>query len=62
VPWRAREAEAVLLGRRLDESGAREAAEAAFAQARPRAQNGFKVTLGKETLVRVLIEAARLEE
>jgi xanthine dehydrogenase YagS FAD-binding subunit len=29
VPWRAGEAEAVLLGRRLDESAAREAAEAA---------------------------------
>jgi xanthine dehydrogenase YagS FAD-binding subunit len=61
VPWRAREAEAVLTGRALDEAAAREAAEAAFAQARPRAHNGFKVALGKETLVRALIETAKMK-
>jgi xanthine dehydrogenase YagS FAD-binding subunit len=62
VPWRAREAEAVLTGRALGEAAAREAAETAFAQARPRTHNGFKVALGKETLVRALMEAAQLEE
>jgi xanthine dehydrogenase YagS FAD-binding subunit len=61
VPWRAREAEAVLTGRRFGEAAAREAADAAFAQARPRLHNGFKVALGKETLVRALIEAVNLE-
>ncbi|MCI0466437.1 MAG: FAD binding domain-containing protein [Beijerinckiaceae bacterium] len=60
VPWRAREAEAVLTGRVLTEACAREAAEAAFAQARPRSRNGFKVTLGKETLVRALVETTRI--
>jgi xanthine dehydrogenase YagS FAD-binding subunit len=61
VPWRAREAEAVLTGRVLGEAAAREAAEVAFAQARPRAHNGFKVALGKVTLLRALMEAAKLE-
>ncbi|MCI0599812.1 MAG: xanthine dehydrogenase family protein subunit M [Beijerinckiaceae bacterium] len=61
VPWRAREAEAVLIDRVLDEPCARAAAEAAFAQASPRAHNGFKVALGKETLVRALMDVARLE-
>lgn len=61
VPWRAREAEAVLAGRPLDEAAAREAAEAAFALASPRAHNGFKAALGKATLVRALMEAAKLE-
>ena len=62
VPWRASEVEAVLTGRGLDEVAAREAAEAAFTQAWPSTHNGFKVALGKETLVRALINAARLEE
>jgi xanthine dehydrogenase YagS FAD-binding subunit len=61
VPWRAREAEAVLIGRALTEAAAMEAAEAAFMQARPRAHNRFKVALGKETLARALMEAAKLE-
>ena len=61
VPWRAFEAEAILTGRTFSEAAAREAADAAFAQARPRAHNGFKAALGKETLVRALIEAANLE-
>jgi xanthine dehydrogenase YagS FAD-binding subunit len=62
VPWRAREADAVLTGRRFSEAAAREAADAAFAQARPRTHNGFKVALGKESLVRALIEAVNLEQ
>lgn len=57
VPWRAREAEAVLNGRTLDESLATRAAEAAFAEARPRAHNAYKVALGKQTLIRALLEA-----
>ncbi len=61
VPWRAREAEAVLKGKRLDENSARSAAEAAFAGARPRQHNGFKVVLGKRTLERALLTAARME-
>ena len=61
VPWRARAAEAVLRGRRLDEAAAREAAEAAFSGAEPRAHNAFKVPLGRETVVRALLAARALE-
>ncbi|RUY44098.1 xanthine dehydrogenase family protein subunit M, partial [Mesorhizobium sp. M7A.F.Ca.CA.001.13.2.1] len=39
VPWRAREAEDALQGKVLDEAAAQEAAEAAFADARPREHN-----------------------
>ncbi|RVC26635.1 xanthine dehydrogenase family protein subunit M, partial [Mesorhizobium sp. M7A.F.Ca.AU.002.02.1.1] len=43
VPWRAREAEDALQGKVLDEAAAQEAAEAAFADARPREHNAFKI-------------------
>jgi xanthine dehydrogenase YagS FAD-binding subunit len=58
VPWRARAAEAALLGRALSEDGARHAAEAAFEGARPLAHNGFKIELGKQTVVEALMTAA----
>lgn len=61
VPWRAREAETLLAGRPLDEAAAVRAAEAAFAAARPREHNAFKVPLGKATLVRALLAARALE-
>jgi xanthine dehydrogenase YagS FAD-binding subunit len=57
VPWRAREAEAELAGKRLDEETASRAADAAFAGATPREHNAFKIALGKQTLVRALLEA-----
>jgi xanthine dehydrogenase YagS FAD-binding subunit len=59
-PWRAREAEAVLKGRALDETGARRAAEAAFASARTHGGNDYKLELGKRTLVRALLQASQL--
>ena len=61
VPWRAREAEGVLKGQPFDEALARRAAEAAFVAARARKDNAFKVALGKRTLVRALVDAARME-
>ena len=61
VPWRARAAEAVLKGRPLDEAAAQEAAEAAFASARPQRHNAFKIDLGRRTLVRALLQAATME-
>ena len=61
VPWRAGEAEAALNGKTLDEASARAAAEAAFAGAKTRKDNAYKVPLGKETLVRALLEAAKME-
>jgi xanthine dehydrogenase YagS FAD-binding subunit len=61
VPWRARRAEAELRGRALDEETASAAAQAEFAQARPYAHNGFKIELGRRTLVRALRQAAALQ-
>jgi xanthine dehydrogenase YagS FAD-binding subunit len=58
VPWRANEAEAHLKGQRLDERIALTAADLAFATARPREHNAFKIELGKRTLVRALRQAA----
>ena len=61
IPWRAQDAEAVLLGKTLDEQAATAAADAAFANARPRMDNTYKVALGKRTLVRALLQAAAME-
>jgi xanthine dehydrogenase YagS FAD-binding subunit len=59
-PWRAREAEAVLNGKPLDEANARHAAEAAFAGAKTHGQNAYKPELGRRTLVRALMQAKEL--
>ena len=60
VPWRAREAEAALRGRKLTDETLNAVAEMAFAGALPRGENVFKVELGKRTLVRALRETAAL--
>jgi len=59
-PWRAREAEATLKGRAIDEATAERAAGAAFAGAQTRGDNAYKVELGKRTLVRALLQASQL--
>lgn len=59
VPWRASTAERLLVGRPIDEALALEAAETAFAGAQPRRHNQFKIALGKQTLVRALLETAQ---
>jgi xanthine dehydrogenase YagS FAD-binding subunit len=61
VPWRARAAERALAGRPARDDSYRAAAQAAFADAVPRTHNGFKVTLGEQTVVRALRAAAALE-
>jgi xanthine dehydrogenase YagS FAD-binding subunit len=61
VPWRAHDAEAALRGQVLDEAAAMKAADAAFAGARTRPHNAFKVPLGKETLVRALLETKAMQ-
>jgi xanthine dehydrogenase YagS FAD-binding subunit len=61
VPWRSREAETALTGKTLTEAVAEDAARAAFANARPRVHNAFKVALGQSTLVRALLQTAELE-
>ena len=61
TPWRAREAEAALTGKRLDEASATNAARIAFAGAQPREHNAYKIALGQKTVVRALLQAATLE-
>jgi xanthine dehydrogenase YagS FAD-binding subunit len=61
VPWRAREAEALLTGKPLNEANATAAARAAFAAARPRQHNAFRIPLGQQTLVRALLQAQTME-
>jgi len=61
VPWRARGAEDTLKGKVLDESAAQAAADVAFADAKPREHNAFKIPLGKRTLVRALLETREMK-
>ena len=61
VPWRAREAEAALVGKPLDEATATNAAQIAFAGSAPREYNAYKVALGQKTVVRALLQAAAME-
>ena len=61
TPWRAREAEAALRGGPATEARFAEAADIAFAGASTTDENAFKVELGKRTMVRSLLETARME-
>jgi xanthine dehydrogenase YagS FAD-binding subunit len=61
VPWRAREAEALLIGKSVTPDLAQRAGEAAFASAQPQKHNAFKIALGRQTLARALIETATME-
>jgi xanthine dehydrogenase YagS FAD-binding subunit len=61
IPWRAREAEALLAGQPVTPETAERAAAAAFSSAEPHAHNAFKITLGRRTLTRALIETAAME-
>ncbi|HEY2186300.1 MAG TPA: xanthine dehydrogenase family protein subunit M [Xanthobacteraceae bacterium] len=57
-PWRARQAEPLLVGARADASIFRRAAEAALAEAKPPGENGFKIELARRIAVRALALAA----
>ena len=61
VPWRSHEAEAMLTGKPLNEANAEAAARAAFAGAKTREHNAFRVPLGQQTLVRALLQARTME-
>jgi len=57
----SRQAETLLKGHILDEPLAQRAAAAAFSIAQSHGGNDFKIELGKRTLVRALLQAARME-
>ena len=61
VPWRAYVAEGLLRGQRLTEALAEIAAQAEFADAKTREHNGYKVALGRSTIVRALMDAQAME-
>lgn len=61
VPWRAREAEALLQGKALTEASATQAAAAVFAGAKAREHNAFRIPLGRQTLVRALMQAKTMK-
>ncbi|MBZ9797675.1 FAD binding domain-containing protein [Mesorhizobium sp. ES1-4] len=56
-PWRARAAEAVLLGADADEAAFVRAADAALADASPPGDNAFKIELARRIVVRTLMSA-----
>ena len=57
-PWRAREAEQILVGARSDVALFRRAAKAALADAKPSGDNAFKIELAQRVVVRALALAA----
>ncbi|TPM06512.1 xanthine dehydrogenase family protein subunit M [Mesorhizobium sp. B2-3-11] len=56
-PWRARSAEAVLLGADADEASFVRAADAALVDASPSGDNAFKIELARRIVVRALMAA-----
>ena len=59
IPWRAKEAEAILKGQTPAAALFKRAAEATFKNAVPHPENAFKVELGRRCLVRALTLATR---
>jgi xanthine dehydrogenase YagS FAD-binding subunit len=57
-PWRARDAEKILIGARADAPLFRRAAEAALAEAKPSGDNAFKIELASRVVARALALAA----
>jgi xanthine dehydrogenase YagS FAD-binding subunit len=57
-PWRAREAERVLMGARAEKAQFRRAAEVALAEAKPAGDNAFKIELARRVVARALTLAA----
>jgi xanthine dehydrogenase YagS FAD-binding subunit len=53
-PWRLRAVEAALTGRPFTVAALRAALDGAFAEARPRRENAFKVELARRTVIRAL--------
>jgi xanthine dehydrogenase YagS FAD-binding subunit len=59
VPWRSREVEEVVIGKRLDEATVRKAAEAAVQKAKPLDQNAYKIPLLRGLIEEQLLAIAR---
>jgi len=59
IPWRAKEAEAILKGQAPSQDLFARAADAVFKSAKPLAENGFKVELGRRCLIQALTVATR---
>jgi xanthine dehydrogenase YagS FAD-binding subunit len=59
-PWRALEAEKMLLGKPATDANFHAAAEAALHGAKPQSQNGFKVELAKRCLVYTMGQASEI--
>jgi len=59
-PWRARDAEEVMMGRRVSSETFQRAADAAMAEAIGRGDNDFKIELAKRTLCRTLADLTDL--
>jgi xanthine dehydrogenase YagS FAD-binding subunit len=59
VPWRSKDVEAVLVGRRLEPSVIKEAAQVAVQRAQPMEQNAYKVPLFRAVIEEELEAMAR---
>jgi xanthine dehydrogenase YagS FAD-binding subunit len=57
-PWRSTETEAALIGKTVNDTTFRQAAEAALRSAKPQSENGFKIELAKRCLTHALRTAA----
>ena len=58
IPWRSRQAEEALMGKRVTEQTAEAAAEAALKDAHPLSQNGYKIQVAKVAVKRAILRAA----
>ncbi len=58
IPWRSHEAEAELVGKKLDAKTIDRASTAAVSKAKPMAQNSYKVDLTKQLLAKSLFQVA----
>lgn len=56
-PWRARAAEAMLIGAAPERAGFQRAAEVTLAEARPSGDNAVKIELARRVVVRALLLA-----
>jgi len=59
VPWRCREVEEAVIGKRLDEGTVRKAAESAVQKAKPLEQNAYKIPLLRGLIEEQLLAIAK---